>query len=256
MIARTLRLAILLGIGVAFMFAITSLPTAGGQADVVGTVIGGLTAPAQAPVADPSGVPQAAAEKLAAGMSSAQLSMPTAMKALAAGKVTKQGSMSGYARSKFPHWRDASTWGWPVKPNNSCNARNAALARDGQGVTMSSRCTNLAGTWLDPYTARTYHKPSDVDIDHVVPLAEAWRSGAAKWSTKQRTRFANDPLVLVTVEDNANQSKGDKDPARWKPANKLSHCLYAKRWVAVKAKYKLTYDTAEKSAVQAMLRTC
>lgn len=170
--------------------------------------------------------------------------------------VRAKDSMDGYSRDLFPHWRDASTWGWPVAPNNSCNARNAALYRDGENVTMSSTCTNLQGTWVDPYGAGKYDAASDIDIDHVVPLGDAYATGAAAWDTTKRTQYANDPLVLISADDSLNQSKGDDDPSQWKPPNTAAYCLYATRWVLIKDKYGLWVTSSEKSALNSMLATC
>lgn len=216
---------------------------------------GRVTVAATPPTSATGSLASQAAAKLKLGFTGSR-TVKTARARLAGLKVTRPGTTDGYSRALFPHWRDASTWGWPVAPNNSCDARNAALYRDGVNVTLSSSCTNLQGRWLDPYTATWFSKSSDIDIDHMVPLAEAWRSGANTWTTKQRTVFANNPLVEVSVEDSANQSKGDKDPALWKPQNKTSWCLYAKRWIAVKATYKLTVDKAEKAALTGMLGSC
>lgn len=162
----------------------------------------------------------------------------------------------GYSESAFPHWRDASTWGWPVAPNNACNARNAALYRDGTGVKMSSTCTNLTGTWIDPYTGSRFNAASDIDIDHVVPRKNAYVSGARTWSTAKRTQFANDPLVLMSVWDRQNSAKGDRSPDQWKPSNTAVHCNYAERWVAIKKKYALSVTKAEKSTLTTMLAKC
>ena len=82
---------------------------------------------------------------------------------------------------------------------------------------MGGSCKVISGSWYDPYAEQTYSDPQDIDIDHVVPLAEAWRSGASSWDDKRRESYANDPLVLLSVEDNANQKKGDKGPEAWKP---------------------------------------
>ncbi|WP_409484079.1 HNH endonuclease family protein [Arsenicicoccus dermatophilus] len=164
--------------------------------------------------------------------------------------------MTGYSREKFPHWKDASTWGWPKAPNDRCNSRNAALYRDGTGVKMSAACTNLTGSWVDPYSAKVFDAATDMDIDHLVPLANAWRSGAGRWTTTRRTQFANDPLVLVSAWDRLNQQKGDKGPEAWKPVNASAHCLYATRWVEVKKKYALSITSAEKTALTSMLATC
>jgi hypothetical protein len=170
-------------------------------------------------------------------------------------KVSEPGSMSGYSREKFPHWSKANKFGWDP-PQSSCDARQAALIRDGEGVEVGSECKVQSGTWPDPYTAKTFTNPSDIDTDHVVPLANAWRSGASSWDTEERERYANDPEVLLSVEDNANQSKGDKGPEAWKPPNKAEWCDYAVRWIGIKAKYDLSVNEREKGALVEMLDTC
>ncbi|HEX2098563.1 MAG TPA: HNH endonuclease family protein [Rubrobacteraceae bacterium] len=169
--------------------------------------------------------------------------------------VAAPGSMSGYSRERFPHWSKASDFGW-APPQTSCDVREAALIRDGQDVEVGSGGKVTSGTWFDPYTARTYTKPSDIDTDHIVPLANAWRSGASAWDDEQRERYANDPDVLLSVEDNANQAKGDKGPEAWKPPNKAEWCDYAQRWIQIKAKYDLSANEQEKEALEQMLATC
>lgn len=199
--------------------------------------------------------PATAAAQLERGMTSA-MTPAAAGDELSGLQVRAAGSMSGYSRDVFPHWRDASDNGWPTAPNDKCNARNAALHRDGADVTMSATCTKLEGTWVDPYSAKKYDASSDIDIDHIVPLANAWRSGADGWTTAQRTGYANDPLVLVSADDSLNQAKGDKGPEEWTPPLKESGCLYAVRWTFTKAKYRLSVTSAEKSAVSSLLQTC
>ncbi|WP_265447812.1 HNH endonuclease family protein [Flexivirga meconopsidis] len=194
-----------------------------------------------------------AANQLKLGMSGTSTQAKSDLATLT---VKAQDPMTGYSRDLFPHWRDASTWGWPVAPNDACNARNAALYRDGQNVQMSSTCTNLTGTWIDPYGAGKYNAASDIDIDHMVPLGNAWATGADNWTTTKRTQYANDPLVLVSAKDTLNQSKGDKDPSVWKPPNTAAYCLYATRWVLVKKKYNLWVTSAEKSALNTMFGSC
>ncbi len=169
--------------------------------------------------------------------------------------VAPPGSMSGYSRERFRHWSKASDFGWDP-PQASCNAREAALIRDGEDVKVGSGCKVTSGTWFDPYTARTYTDPSDIDTDHVVPLANAWRSGASSWNDEQRERYANDPDVLLSVEDNANQAKGDKGPEAWKPPNEEEWCDYAERWIQIKAKYALSVNEQEKATLEQMLDTC
>jgi hypothetical protein len=151
-------------------------------------------------------------EEGAVGLNTSRTGSPTEATAeLEELEVASPGSMSGYSREEFRHWSKASDFGWDP-PQASCDAREAALVRDGESVEVGSGCKVTSGSWYDPYTDQTYSDPQDLDIDHVVALANAWRSGASAWNDDQRERYANDPDVLLSVEDNANQEKGDKGP--------------------------------------------
>ncbi len=172
--------------------------------------------------------------------------------------VTPSGSMAGYSRDAFPHWAsEAGSYGW-TEPDGACDVRDAALIRDGEGVEIDGDCSMIAGTWTDPYTGKTLTNSSEVDIDHVVPLANAWRSGAnsARWSTADREAYANDPEVLLSADASANRAKGDKGPEAWKPPNRDYWCEYARRWIWIKSDWGLTVNPAEKSALRQMLGTC
>ena len=170
-------------------------------------------------------------------------------------EIAAAGSMGGYSREEFEHWSDATEFGWE-SVEGSCDAREAALIRDGKQVEVVEGCEVESGRWLDPYTTTTYTDPLDIDIDHVVPLANAWRSGAASWSDAEREAYANAPEVLLSVEDNANQSKGDKGPEAWKPPNREIWCDYARQWIDIKTSYELTATSQERRALQEMLGTC
>ena len=176
-------------------------------------------------------------------------------KALKKLEVSPPGSMAGYDREDFPHWSDAQEFGWDVS-DNACDVREAALIRDGEDVVVGEGCDVESGRWLDPYTTRTYIDPLDIDIDHLVPLANAYRSGASDWDEAGRERYANDPNNLLSVEDNANQEKGDKGPEAWKPPNRAVWCSYARRWISVKSEYALTINPQEEAALRQMLATC
>ncbi|MEV4440448.1 HNH endonuclease family protein [Streptomyces sp. NPDC049577] len=202
---------------------------AGGLAALVGTLV--LTGPtAQA-------APPAPAD---AGTARTYLSQLT---------VAPETSVDGYSRSKFPHW---------ITQYGQCNTREVVLKRDGQDVQQDAKCAAVSGTWYSPYDGATWHNAADIDIDHIVPLAQAWRSGADKWTTSQRQAFANDLThsQLIAVTDRVNQIKGDKDPAQWMPPLKGYACTYAEMWVTVKHQYNLTVDAAEKDKLAAVLNGC
>ncbi|AUA14153.1 DUF1524 domain-containing protein [Streptomyces sp. SID8382] len=176
-------------------------------------------------------------------------SAATARTQLASLTVKAEGSSDGYSRDKFPHW---------ITQSGTCNTREEVLKRDGKNVQTDSSCAATSGTWYSEYDGATWSASSDVDIDHVVPLSEAWKSGANSWTTAQRQAFANDLThsQLIAVTDNVNQSKGDQDPAEWLPPRSAYHCMYARMWVSVKYTYKLTLDSSEKSALSGILNGC
>jgi hypothetical protein len=121
----------------------------------------------------------------------------------------------------------------------------------------------LAGEWLDPYTGQTLRfdnmkdlaQAQALQIDHIVPLAEAWVSGAALWTDTRRTEFANDLGELLAVDGPTNASKGDSDPAAWRP-KKSFRCTYAIRWVAIKAHWDLAVDPSERHVSEEILGLC
>ncbi|MFE3903261.1 HNH endonuclease family protein [Streptomyces sp. NPDC059153] len=185
----------------------------------------------------------------------AQAAMPTPVSASTARTylseltVSAEGSSTGYSRDKFPHW---------ITQSGTCNTREVVLKRDGTNVTQDSSCAAVSGSWYSEYDGATWTAASDLDIDHMVPLAEAWRSGASSWTTAQRQSFANDLTrpQLIAVTDNVNQSKSDQDPASWLPSRTAYRCTYVRAWVHVKHYYNLSVDSAEKSALQSVLNGC
>ncbi|WP_433266483.1 HNH endonuclease family protein [Actinosynnema sp. CS-041913] len=197
---------------------------------LAGALALGLATPA---AATPPGIPSAA----------------TANSELASLTVATEGSMTGYSRDLFPHWSTVS---------GACNTRETVLKRDGTNVVTDANCAATSGRWYSPYDGATWSAASDVDIDHIVPLAEAWRSGAASWTTSRRQSFANDLAgpQLIAVTDNVNQAKGDQDPALWKPPLSSYWCTYAKMWVHTKYRWGLKVNSGEKTALQSMLGRC
>ncbi|MFI6338009.1 HNH endonuclease family protein [Streptomyces sp. NPDC050535] len=156
---------------------------------------------------------------------------------------------TGYDRDLFNHW---------ITISGTCNTRETVLKRDGSSVVTNSACTATSGSWYSVYDGATWTAASDLDIDHLVPLAEAWDSGADGWSSATRQAFANDLTrpQLIAVTDNVNQSKGDQDPATWMPSRTAYACTYVRAWVQVKYYYDLSVDTAEKSKLTSVLSGC
>ena len=158
--------------------------------------------------------------------------------------------IGGYDRSLFKHWIDAD--------KNGCDTRKEVLISEAiVKPKKGSKCVLTGGKWISSYDGKSYTKDASLDIDHVVPLAEAWRSGAWAWTPQQRQDFANDlkdSRVLIAVTASANRSKGDQDVKTWLPAK--GKCSYVEAWVAVKVRYSLTFDSGELSVIQSYFTSC
>jgi len=158
---------------------------------------------------------------------------------------------AGYARSKFVLWIDAD--------HDGCNTRAEVLIAESRvTATIGAHCA-VTGSWRSAYDGVTTTKASSFDIDHVVPLKEAWDSGAWQWTADQRTAYANDlgdSRTLRAVSAASNRSKGDRDPADWWPPALSFRCVYAGEWVAVKTRWQLSVDSRERTAVASLLGTC
>lgn len=154
---------------------------------------------------------------------------------------------AGYDRSLFNHW---------VSQGNGCDTRDVVLARE--VIDGKVNGCEVTGTWVSIYDNVTVTNPGELDIDHMVPLKEAWVSGASTWDSATREAYANDldgPYSLIAVTASSNRSKSDQDPTTWKPSN-LDACEYVARWVSVKHRWNLAVDTSEKSAILSVLSWC
>ena len=159
---------------------------------------------------------------------------------------------AGYVRALFEHWRDID--------GDGCDAREQVLKRD--SVTLPQvdpyKCKVIAGDWVSPYDGARWSDPTDIDIDHVVALKEAWDSGAWGWSAATRKAYANDTTdrrTLSAVTDNVNQQKSDKDPSNWVPPMKSYVCTYLGNWISVKARWNLSMDQSEWGRIKNLLNS-
>ena len=165
--------------------------------------------------------------------------------------VRAETTSPAYDRAQFPHWEDAD--------GDGCDTRAEVLVAESLApvtFTSASGCTVATGRWTSWLDGATWTAASDVDIDHTVPLQEAWQSGASSWTLAQRRAFANDldlDVSLQAVTDEVNQSKGARDPAEWMPYPAQARCEYAVGWVLVKHRWRLTVDTAEAQTLRSVL---
>lgn len=161
-------------------------------------------------------------------------------------------SREGYERTSFKHWVDAD--------KDSCNTRMEVLIAESRvEPTVVDRCRVVAGEWYSYYDGVTLTAPGGLDIDHMVPLAEAWDSGASGWTAARREAYANDldaGRSLVAVTARSNRSKSDQDPSTWLPPLADARCTYAADWVSTKLRWGLTVDQAEADALAELAEGC
>lgn len=160
-----------------------------------------------------------------------------------------------------PYVRDLFDGGdWAYDPGSGCNTRERVLIEESLvEPTVDDRCRSTNGRWRSAYDGVETTDVADLEIDHLVPLADAWRSGAWRWSTEERLAFANDltsPDELIAVTSSTNRSKGDSSPDEWMPPRPEAWCDYASAWVRVKARWALTVTPAEKAALVRLLADC
>jgi len=159
---------------------------------------------------------------------------------------------AGYDRDLFEHWIDAD--------GDGCDTRREVLIQESlTPVTVEAACEIFGGTWVSLYDGFKSDNPSDFDIDHMVPLAEAWDSGASSWSDSRRRDFANDlssSYSLIAVSSSSNRSKSDGDPADWLPPDSSYLCEYVEQWIKVKQQWDLSVDEAEATAIADALSSC
>lgn len=208
-------------------------------------------APETPPEASPPQPPPSAPEAPPAGNVSGAVLARQQLESLAVNDDFS--GQPAYERNKFKHWSDLD--------KNGCSAREDVLIRQdlyGRPQVDPFGCKVVAGDWFSEYDGLTFEQPGDLDVDHMVPLAEGWRAGAWRWDASKREKFANDldSRQLIAVSAASNRSKGDKRPDQWMPPRSEFRCQYLFDWVSVKSIWGLTVATPEKSFIGKELQTC
>jgi len=165
--------------------------------------------------------------------------------------------------SQIPSYdRELYFGSWTDEDGDCQNTRAEVLIQESLSVLVfrsSSNCVVDNGEWLDPYTNNLYYFASELDVDHVVPLYNAWQSGAYLWNDFKREEFANDMIFddhLIAVDKYQNRQKGAKDPSEWMPANSNFHCEYVAIWIEIKYLWELTVTSSEYKFLDTVISSC
>ncbi|MGW4202610.1 HNH endonuclease family protein [Streptomyces sp. NPDC004726] len=163
-------------------------------------------------------------------------------------------SREGYQRDLFKHWNAG------LDPRDGCNTRAEVLIAEAvEAPAVGAKCALTGGSWWSYYDDRTVTPATALDIDHMVPLAEAWDSGASAWTASRREAYANDqgaPASLVAVTARSNRSKADQDPAEWLPPSPDALCRYLSEWTATKLRWDLAVDETEQDRLFTLAIGC
>ncbi|MFH8701885.1 HNH endonuclease family protein [Streptomyces chartreusis] len=208
---------------------------------MVNAILRGLAAAALAVLPVSAATPAHAAETLP--LADAVASLPVALE-----------SRDGYDRNKFRHWNTGDD------PADGCNTRAEVLLHEAvDPPTVGAGCRLTGGSWYSYYDDAVVTSAGSLDIDHMVPLAEAWDSGASAWTAQRREAYANDQgaeASLVAVTARSNRSKADQDPAQWMPPAADVHCRYVGEWVGTKLRWGLAVDDVELAALEGAAADC
>nr|WP_241848465.1 HNH endonuclease family protein [Streptomyces sp. CB00072] len=162
-------------------------------------------------------------------------------------QVTEE-DRTGYTRSSFKHWNSGEN------ASDGCNTRAEVLIAEAVvAPTVGAGCKLTGGTWVSYYDGQEVTSAGSLDIDHMVPLAESWDSGASGWTAERREAYANDQAAdvsLVAVTARSNRQKSDQDPADWMPPSPDAQCRYVAEWVSTKLRWQLTADDRELEALK------
>ena len=182
----------------------------------------------------------------------AELPEDDARTVLAGLPVKGRAPATGYDRDLFPHWRDTD--------KDGCEADEQVLHSFAAELVLVGPCREVAGRMIDPYSGEEVRwgrsRAGIVDVDHIVPLRDAWVKGAQSWPAEKRLEFANDQANLVPTQASLNRAKGDSDAASWLPPDKPARCRYVAAQVEVKAKYGLWVTAPERDAIARVLDKC
>lgn len=163
-------------------------------------------------------------------------------------------SRDGYVRTAFKHWNAGAI------ADDGCNTRAEVILQEAvEYPEVAPGCKLTGGRWFSPYDDTWVTAASALDVDHLVPLAESWDSGASAWTAKRRETYANDlatPTSLIAVTAKSNRAKADKDPAEWLPPTATYHCTYITGWVETKLRWSLTADDREREALLGLAEDC
>ncbi|MFI8769322.1 HNH endonuclease [Streptomyces sp. NPDC053792] len=155
---------------------------------------------------------------------------------------------AGYQKSAFHHWNQG------LDPADGCDTRSEVLLAEAvDAPEAGTDCALTGGRWTSPYDGQNVTDPAALRVDHLVPLAEAWESGASGWTAARRERYANDqgaPATLVAVTTRSLRDKAGRDPADWVPSDPGRYCRYVGEWVATKLRWGLSADKEEMAALK------
>lgn len=160
-----------------------------------------------------------------------------------------------------PYKRDEHFGGWiDFKNDSTClDTRGLVLQRDSLSeIEIGKNCRIQSGAWDDDYSGKKFYSASDIQIDHVVALKNAYMTGASEWSAAERclyTNYLGNSFHLKSVSGAENLKKGDKSPREYLPPNKNYVCMYLVNWLKIKRIWNLKLTPKEKDKIESTVKS-
>lgn len=174
--------------------------------------------------------------------------------ALARIVVRPESDHGSYVRDEWaPHWGPGNS------VSDGLNTRHEILKAQSSCPVEIYDGRVVSGCWVSVYDGIRTEDPSEFDVDHIVPIAEAHQSGGASWDRLRKRSFADDTKAfggLLAVSASSNRDKSAQDPSQWMPPSAPSHCAYLLSWTRLKADWGLTMDDAEYSYIESRSSEC
>ena len=218
--------------------------------------------PSDSPTPYPTSVPMPTAVTITPSLASSSTSDTTGTAALLVDGRQLPRLKTASVSQNIPSY-DRKDWRHWIDDDGDCqNTRHEVLLDESAApvqFTNSKQCSVLTGLWIAPFTGSRFTTARDLDVDHMVPLANAHKSGGWAWDDSTKKAYANDLSYtnhLIAVSASANRSKGAKGPEDWRPADRSYWCAYSIDWITIKATWQLTATDAEWEALIEMLTTC
>ncbi len=172
-----------------------------------------------------------------------------------------------YRLPNFEYERDYFLQGFDSPIKDGCTTRDNLLYTENKGNIKykldkngNVLCKPISGEWTTSFDnhAKVYTNPTEIEVDHTVPLKHVWDNGGWNWKSWQLKAYANDstPGHLNLMEKTLNSSKKENSIDTWLPSElNTINCQYSADYAAVKHRWNIPSRDDEFNKLKRYLTT-